>query len=62
MQLKHTLLAATLLIIAVRISVADAPAEVYLQVAGQQITGPPAPYVEDNLLWGPVDAVARALG
>ncbi len=62
MQLKHTLLAATLLIIAVRISVADAPAEVYLQVAGQQVTGPPAPCVENNLLWGPVDAVARALG
>ena len=62
MQPKHTLLAAILLTIAVRISVADAAAEVYLQVAGQQIIGPPAPYVEDNLLWGPVDAVARALG
>ncbi len=62
MQPKHTLLAAILLIIAARILVADSPAEVYLQVAGQQITGPPAPYVENNLLWGPVDAVARALG
>ena len=62
MQPKHTLLAAILLIIAARILVADAPAEVYLQVAGQQITGLPAPYVENDLLWGPVDAVARALG
>jgi len=62
MQLKHTLLAAVLLIIAAGISVADAPAQVYLQVAGQQITGPAAPYVENDLLWGPVDAVARALG
>ncbi len=59
---KHTLLAAILLIIAARISVADAPTEVYLQVAGQQITGLPAPYVENDLLWGPVGAVARALG
>jgi len=59
---KHTLFAAILLIIAARSLVADAPAEVYLQVAGQQITTPPVPYVENNLLWGPVDAVARALG
>jgi len=62
MQPKHSTLAVILLIIAARVSVADAPAEVYLQVAGQQITGTPAPYVENNLLWGPVDVVARALG
>jgi len=62
MQLKHTLLAVILLTIAARTSVADAPAQVYLQVAGQQIIGPPTPYVDNNLLWGPVGAVARALG
>jgi len=62
MQPKHTLFAVILLTIIARISVADAPAEVYLQIAGQQITGRPAPYVENDLLWGPADSVARALG
>ncbi len=62
MQPKDTILAVILLIVAARISVADAPAQVYLQVAGQQVTGLPTPYVENGLLWGPVGAVARALG
>jgi len=62
MQPKHTLLAVILLTVAARVPLTDAATDIYLQVAGQQITGPPAPHLENDLLWGPVGMVARVLG
>ena len=62
MQHRYLLIAAIVISACRSGAHADGPRSVYLQVAAHEIGGAPAPYVQDGVLWGPVDSVAQCLG
>jgi len=62
MQLRYVLTAALVILTCPRYAHGGAAPAVHLQVAAHRIADGPAPYVQDHLLWGPVDAVVRCLG